>query len=487
MKFPSTLSHICLSAAIFMVAGCTLKTNSWPEIEIGPLPPNESLALWRTDVETALAQAKTDNSPVIIYWGALWCPPCNYFKSQILEHSSFETDTKDWTKIYIDGDSDGAQGWGEQFSVVNYPTVLLINKHGKEVQRFYEVLNYEEFKERLNTSRDSVQDMGELIQKALTGEATEDEWAIVAAGAREHYQTQDLYDEALLTKLLPIHKRCPRLDTVHCDALGYAMITAALESSMHSEIAIAALKDVRWLSLWQKLVTTPELALSFANHFQYIPGSLVSRLQLFEEQTDISQTLPPLVATFSQLFGDTSLTSAQRHNAGLAFYQLSRALFPDKDFKDAWFEAWFTLLDKSGSKAERRLIFPTIAKMLVKANRSKELSSIIESRFQNDSSAWYQLFRAARSAAKGEDYPAAISLMKESWKVSVGRSTVLQIVSRSAAIVAEFPAPFRCQNMRDIHRRWQSLVEPYKGSLRNRDKLAKETIEVAISNSECEF
>ena len=485
MKFNGMISHLTCALWLILGVGCT--QNTWPKVEISPLPPNETMQLWQTDVEIALEHARGKREPVIIYWGAIWCPPCNHLKSQVFEHSSFETDTQAWTKIYIDGDSKDAQRWGEQFKVVNYPTVILLNESGKEVERFYEVLNYTEFKERLISTRNNPFGFAELIEKALTGEATEKEWAIVARGSREHYQTQNLYDEALLTKLLPIHQRCPRLETVNCDALGYAMITAALEASMHSDIAIAALKNVRWLNLWQKLVSAPQLALSFANHFQYVPGSLVSRLQLFEEQTEISKTLPGLLATFSRLFDNTDLSAAQRHNAGLAFYQLSRAVFPDKTFKEAWFNSWFELLDSVNSKVEKRLIFPTIAKMLIKAGRNADLASIIKARFQNDSSAWYQLFRAARSSAKEKDYPAAIDLMKASWSVSIGRSTVLQVVSRSAAIVAEFPEELRCQNLKEIHSRWQSLVQPYDSPLKNRDRIAQETMAIAISSSECVF
>ena len=481
-----TLLTLCFLVAGLQAAGCTGLRNSWPMPTLGDLPSTEDMPQWRTDVEVALDEAKLERRPTLIYWGAVWCPPCSLIKSQILDHPQFQFDTQDWAKIYVDGDSHNAQHWGEQFNVVNYPTVILLNQRGDEIQRFHEVVTYAEFQKRLAMASSGGPNFDSLVSKALNGEATEQEWAAIVNGARDHYQTQDLYDEALISKLLPIYKRCPRLETIECDTLALAMISASLEAPLHSEIALAALQDVRWLGLWQGLSTKPQAALHFANHFQYVPGSLVSRLALFEDQEKIAQVLPGLVATYGKLFKDSSLSVMERHNAGLAFYQLSKALFPDKGFNDAWFQAWYTLLDQSTDKSDLRLIFPTVAKMLMKANRHAEVTPLIDTRFQNDPTAWYQIFGLARSTVKLGDYDLATKLLKESWSRSHGRSTVLQVISRSAALIAEFPSSLRCKNIKEVHARWKEVAKRYGNELKNRDAIAQTTMEQALKSSECE-
>ena len=150
-------------------------------------------------------------------------------KGQIIQHPAFETDTEKWVKIYIDGDSLGAQAWGEKFGIINYPTVLLLDPNATERQRFSEVIRYADFKARLSRAQGEAVDFENLVQRALTGEATEAEWNAVAQGARDHYQLTGLYDTSLLAKLIPVHKRCPRLESIDCDVLAYAVITAALK------------------------------------------------------------------------------------------------------------------------------------------------------------------------------------------------------------------------------------------------------------------
>jgi thiol:disulfide interchange protein len=41
------------------------------------------IAWFDGDVNAAFAAAKASNKPVLLYWGAQWCPPCKQLKSAV--------------------------------------------------------------------------------------------------------------------------------------------------------------------------------------------------------------------------------------------------------------------------------------------------------------------------------------------------------------------------------------------------------------------
>jgi len=87
------------------------------------------------DIERAFAQGRAEKKPVLVYWGAEWCPPCNQLKATLFNRQDFIERSKNFVAVNIDGDLPGAQKLGARFKVRGYPTMILFNTDGAEITR----------------------------------------------------------------------------------------------------------------------------------------------------------------------------------------------------------------------------------------------------------------------------------------------------------------------------------------------------------------
>ena len=93
---------------------------------------------FKGSVEDAFAEANRTNRPIFLYWGAVWCPSCTEVKSHIFAKPEFTKLVKNVVPVYLDGDTEQAQIWGEKLKISGYPSLLLLNSKGQEVLRFNE-------------------------------------------------------------------------------------------------------------------------------------------------------------------------------------------------------------------------------------------------------------------------------------------------------------------------------------------------------------
>jgi thiol-disulfide isomerase/thioredoxin len=87
------------------------------------------------DIERAFGQARAQGKPVLLYWGASWCPPCNQLKATLFNRQDFAAQSKHFVAVFVDGDRPAAQKLGARFKVSGYPTLVLFTPEGKEITR----------------------------------------------------------------------------------------------------------------------------------------------------------------------------------------------------------------------------------------------------------------------------------------------------------------------------------------------------------------
>ena len=92
-------------------------------------------AAGEADIDKAFAQARSEHKPVLLYWGAKWCPPCNQLKATLFNRQDFIERVRAVVPVMIDGDLPGAQKLGTRFKVRGYPTLVLMTAEGAELTR----------------------------------------------------------------------------------------------------------------------------------------------------------------------------------------------------------------------------------------------------------------------------------------------------------------------------------------------------------------
>ncbi len=97
--------------------------------------------------DEARREAARIGQPVLVMISTDWCPPCNEAKEYLLTSEAFQTTTKDWYRIYVDGDSLGASEWDKVVPFHYYPSFVLLNSKMEEVARFNGELRQKNFRD----------------------------------------------------------------------------------------------------------------------------------------------------------------------------------------------------------------------------------------------------------------------------------------------------------------------------------------------------
>jgi thioredoxin-like negative regulator of GroEL len=127
------------------------------------------IAWFDGSLEGAFVVAKRESRPVLLYWGAEWCPFCHTLKSTVFSRADFIAKSHLFLPVYLDGDDDGAQKWGEQFGIQGYPTLIVLDPEQHEIIRLGAGRDVSQYAAALDLALDNLQPADVLLQTAGGG------------------------------------------------------------------------------------------------------------------------------------------------------------------------------------------------------------------------------------------------------------------------------------------------------------------------------
>jgi protein disulfide-isomerase len=162
---------ICLGLLLLLAGGAVGCTKAQPPHAQHATHANEprDIAWFDGSLGGAFIVAKRENRPVLLYWGAEWCPFCHTLKSKVFSRPDFIAKSHLFLPVYLDGDDEGAQKWGEQFGIQGYPTLIVLDPDRHEIMRLGAGRDVAQYAALLDTALEDVQPVEVVLQAGADG------------------------------------------------------------------------------------------------------------------------------------------------------------------------------------------------------------------------------------------------------------------------------------------------------------------------------
>ncbi|MGM9487709.1 thioredoxin family protein [Ideonella sp. YS5] len=402
------------------------------QVMANPAPGASAQVAWQAaaadaDIERAFAQGKAEKKPVLVYWGAKWCPPCNQLKATLFNRQDFIERSRSFVAVSIDGDLPGAQKLGARFKVRGYPTMILFNTDGAEITRLPGEADAPAVMNVLQMGLSGGRPVKTVLAEARAGKpVSPNEWRMLA------FYSWDT-DEA---QLVPEAERAGLLATL-------AASCPATEAETATRLRLKSLAESNEMQ-----GVKPDAALR-AQLLKLLADPAASRAQmdvLVNAAPDIAKAVAPtagpdrqavvraLDGALVRLAGDATLSRADRMSALIGRVELARldqpkdALAPKlpqpllREVKDAAAQADREIVDGY----ERQAVITAAGYMLGQAGLWKDSDALLKASLAKSHSPYYLMSQLAGNAKKQGRKAEALDWYQKAYESSEGPATRLQ-------------------------------------------------------------
>lgn len=472
------VSHVWRPAALAAALACTV---SLP-VHATPTPPasvNWLEAAGDTDVDHAFAQAKSEHKPLLLYWGAKWCPPCNQLKATLFNRQDFIERTQAFVTVHIDGDAPGAQKLGARFKVRGYPTLILFNAAGQELTRLPGEIDAPQVVQVMQMGLASGRPIKDVLADAKAGKALNgNEWRLLSFYSWETDEQQLVPEKERPALLAKLAGACPAAEPDAC-------LRLQLKALADNDGGKALKPDAALRERLHKLLADPAAARTQMDVLVNFAPDLVKALAV-NDAAQRKAWVGEFDTALQRLQAEPSLSRADRFSALIARVELAR-LQAGVDDKVVNVKLPAPLLKDVREAAaredreitdgyERQAVITSAAYALQRAGLSSESDALLKANLSKSHSPYYLMSELASNAKARGDKAGALHWYEEAYKRSEGPATRLQWGSTYVAALIDLAPQDTARIEQAVQQLWQDAGAQktafYERSARSLQKVA---------------
>jgi len=383
---------------------------------------------WRKDnnLDAAFAQAKSSNKPLFLYWGAVWCPPCNQVKATIFNRQEFIEKSRHFVPVYLDGDSPGAQKFAAQFKVRGYPTMILLKADGTEITRLPGEVDSERYLQVLTLALNTSVSVNDTYKLAMAGSKNmkAEDWRLLADYSWDDPDQKLVNAKEVPATLLRLADACtPGVTATRLYLKGLF----ALATAEPAAVAVVKLDKAQALVKLSKALSDPKVA---HDNLDLVTGAAAELTSYLTAVQSLQRTKLVTVwnQALSKLSDDMTISKADRLGAVIA--QVALAKLDNAKISPALqaeVKRRVLAIDQATTDAyERQSVVHSAAEALGSADLLDDSDALLKAELKRSHSPYYFMSTLANNAKKRGDKAAALSWYGQAYDASKGPATRLQ-------------------------------------------------------------